>query len=223
MKVSDVISVILKSGIREYKYLNSKIKPIGYKAEGKKGAIFGFRSKELMTDSRGIVLTSQEALAENEDKFTHWTPNVYSYGAYADDNRTIVKGHNERNLQQINTFVIDFDRSPGEKLDSQMILDAAIDLELMPTLILETPAGFQAYFILENAWYISSKRNYQSIEVAKRVSENLRKAFAEVLPSVDLGCNHFGIARIPRTDNVVYYYPALTHDMQQLVLLQSFK
>ncbi|HCT6699244.1 TPA: RepS protein, partial [Enterococcus faecalis] len=96
MKVSDVISVILKSGIREYKYLNSKIKPIGYKAEGKKGAIFGFRSKELMTESRGIVLTSQEALAENEDKFTHWTPNVYSYGAYADDNRTIVKGHNER-------------------------------------------------------------------------------------------------------------------------------
>lgn len=34
MKVSDVISVILKSGIREYKYLNSKIKPIGYKADG---------------------------------------------------------------------------------------------------------------------------------------------------------------------------------------------
>lgn len=217
MKVSDVISVILKSGIREYKYLNSKIKPIGYKTEGKKGAIFGFRSKELMTESRGIVLTSQEALAENEDKFTHWTPNVYSYGAYVDKKRTIVKGHNERNLQQINTFVIDFDCLTGEKLDSQMILDAAIDLELMPTLILETPGGFQAYFILENAWYISSKNNYQSIEVAKRVSENLRKAFAEVLPSVDLGCNHFGIARIPRTDNVVYYYPALTHDMQQLI------
>ncbi len=217
MKVSDVISVILKSGIREYKCLNSKIKPIGYKAEGKKGAIFGFRSKKLMTESRGIVLTSQEGLAENEDKFTHWTPNVYSYGAYADEKRIIVKGHNERNLQQINTFVIDFDRLTGEKLDSQMILDAAIDLELMPTLILETPGGFQAYFILENAWYISSKNNYQSIEVAKRVSENLRKAFAEELPSVDLGCNHFGIARIPRTDNIVYYYPALTHDIQQLI------
>lgn len=217
MRVSDVTSVILKKGIREYKYSNSKIKPIGYTANGKKGAIFGFRTKELMTESRGVVLTSQEALAENEDKFTHWTPNVYSYGAYADEERTIVKGHNERNLQQINTFVIDFDRLTGEQLDSQMILDAAIDLELMPTLILETPGGYQAYFILENAWYISSKKNYQSIEVAKRVSENLRKAFAEVLPSVDLGCNHFGIARIPRTDNVVYYYPALTHDMQQLI------
>lgn len=44
-------------------------------------------------------------------------------------------------MQQINTFVIDFDRLTGEKLDSQMILDAAIDLELMPTLILETPGA----------------------------------------------------------------------------------
>lgn len=40
MKVSDVISVILKSGIREFKYLNSKIKPIGYKTEGKKRCYF---------------------------------------------------------------------------------------------------------------------------------------------------------------------------------------
>ncbi|MGL4695238.1 primase C-terminal domain-containing protein, partial [Enterococcus larvae] len=30
-------------------------------------------------------------------------------------------------------------------------------------------------------------------------------------------CNHFGIARIPRTDNVVYFYPSLVHDMQQLI------
>lgn len=102
-----------------------------------------------MTESRGIVLTSQEALAENEDKFTHWTPNVYSYGAYVDKKRTIVKGHNERNLQQINTFVIDFDRLTGEKLDSQMILDAAIDLELMPTLILETPGAFKHTLFLK--------------------------------------------------------------------------
>ncbi|EPH69521.1 hypothetical protein D929_02511, partial [Enterococcus faecalis 02-MB-P-10] len=135
MELQSMIQQVLKQGIREYKYLNSKFKPIDYKADGKKGAIFGFRSKELMAESRGVVLTSQEALAENEDKFTHWTPNVYSYGAYADEKRTIVKGHNESNLQQINTFVIDFDRSPDERLDSQMILDAALDLELMPTLI----------------------------------------------------------------------------------------
>ncbi|EGO5066797.1 RepS protein [Enterococcus faecalis] len=217
MNVSAIVKDILKDGIREYKFLNSKIKPIHYQAHGKKGAMFAFRSKKKMMQARGVVLTSLEALNENENKFTHWTPNVYSYGAYADEARTVVKGHNEQNLQQINTFVIDFDKAPGEMLDAQRILDVAINLGLMPTLILETPGGFQAYFILENAWYISSKNNYQSIEVAKRVSENLRKAFAEELSSVDLGCNHFGIARIPRKDNVVYYYPALKHDMQQLI------
>ncbi|HEQ3554047.1 primase C-terminal domain-containing protein [Enterococcus faecalis] len=217
MNVSAIVKDILKDGIREYKFLNSKIKPIHYQAHGKKGAMFAFRSKKQMMQARGVVLTSLEALNENENKFTHWTPNVYSYGAYADEARTVVKGHNEQNLQQINTFVIDFDKVPGETLDAQRILDVAIDLGLMPTLILETPGGFQAYFILENAWYISSKNNYQSIKVAKRVSENLRKAFAEELSSVDLGCNHFGIARIPRKDNVVYYYPALKHDMQQLI------
>ncbi|MBO0474892.1 primase C-terminal domain-containing protein [Enterococcus ureasiticus] len=217
MQVSEIVSLVLKDGVRKYKFKNSKVRPFNTKPEGNKGAVFGFRSKENMIASRGVVLTSEEALWENEDCFTHWTPNVYSYGTYADDGRTIVKGHAEENLKQINTFVIDFDRSPGEKLDYQMILDAALDLELIPTLILQTPGGYQAYFILESAWYISSKNNYQSIEVAKRVSENLRKAFAETLPSVDLGCNHFGIARIPRTDNIAYFYPAMTKDMQQLI------
>ncbi|MFD2308786.1 primase C-terminal domain-containing protein [Enterococcus termitis] len=212
-----IYATLLKGGLRQYKYKNSKLRPFIQQPEGEKGAIFGFRSKENMTASRGIVLTSEEALWENEDCFTHWTPNVYSYGTYTDPNRTIVKGHSEENLKQINAFLIDFDRSPGEKLDYQMILDAALDLDLIPTLILKTPGGYQAYFILESAWYISSKNNYASIEVAKRISENLRRAFAEILPSVDLGCNHFGIARIPRTDNIAYFYHAMTYDMQQLI------
>jgi hypothetical protein len=217
INLSCLFADILKGGLRKYKFKNSKVRPFNQQPEGNKGAVFGFRSKENMIASRGVVLTSEEALAENEDCFTHWTPNVYSYGTYADPNKTIVKGHAEENLKQINTFVIDFDRLPGEKLDYQMILDAALDLELIPTLILKTPGGYQAYFVLENAWYISSKNNYQSIEVAKRVSENLRRAFAETLPSVDLGCNHFGIARIPRTDNIAYFHPEMTSDMQQLI------
>ncbi|MBO0441518.1 primase C-terminal domain-containing protein [Candidatus Enterococcus ikei] len=217
MQVSEIVSLVLKNGIRKYKFKNSKVRPFNQQPEGNKGAVFGFRSKENMITSRGVVLTSEEALAENEDCFTHWTPNVYSYGTYADPNKTIVKGHAEENLKQINAFVIDFDRSPGETLDAQMIQNAGLDLDLIPTLILKTPGGYQAYFILENAWYISSKNNYQSVEVAKRVSENLRKAFAEEIPGVDHGCNHFGIARIPRNDNVSSFYPALTYDMQQLI------
>lgn len=211
------ISAILKSGIRQYKFRNSKIQSIDYKPEGTKGAIFGFRTKEKMQDSRGIVLTSEEAIAENDGHLTHWTPNVYQYGTYADDQRLIVKGHTEDNLKQINTFVIDFDKVPGEELDEQCILDVAIELDLIPTILLETPGGYQAYFVLQAPWFISSKKNYQSVQIAKLVSKNLRKAFAEKLASVDKNCNHFGIARIPKADNVVYYYPALTYDMQQLI------
>ncbi len=62
-----------------------------------------------MIGGRGVVLTSEEAIHENKDTFTHWTPNVYRYGTYADENRSYTKGHSENNLRQINTFFIDFD------------------------------------------------------------------------------------------------------------------
>lgn len=49
--------------------------------------------------------------------------------------------------------------------------------------------------------------------MVKRVFENLRKVFVEVLFLVDLGCNYFGIVCIFRIDNVVYYYLVLIYDM----------
>lgn len=215
--VDEICNAILHGGIRKVKFKNSKIQSINYQPEGTKGAIFGFRSKKHMIDGRGIVVTSEEGLAENADRLTHWTPNVYQYGTYTNAQRLFVKGHEERNLKQINCFVIDFDKEPGSELSDQDILDVAIDLDLIPTLLLETPGGYQAHFILENPWFISKKNDYQSIRIAKLVSQNLRKSFGAKIPEVDLGCNHFGIARIPRTDNVVYYYPALTHNMQDLI------
>ncbi|MHC5250669.1 primase C-terminal domain-containing protein, partial [Enterococcus sp. LJL90] len=105
MQIQEVYSLFLKQGIRQYKFKNSKIKPIDYKSDGKKGAIFGFRSKEKMAAGRGVVLTSEEAILDNLDGFTHWTPNVYSFGTYADKEKSIVKGHAENNLKQINTFL----------------------------------------------------------------------------------------------------------------------
>ena len=54
---------------------------------GKKGASVAYRSKERMVHGRGVVLTSEEAIQENQDAFTHWTPNVYRYGTYADEKR----------------------------------------------------------------------------------------------------------------------------------------
>lgn len=100
---------VLKQGVRTYKYRNSAIKPIGYTNQNGNGAIFAFRSKERMNASRGIVVTSEEGILENKSALSHWTPNVYRYGTYVDSYRTIVKGHSEENLSQINTFTVDID------------------------------------------------------------------------------------------------------------------
>lgn len=214
MNLLTINSVVLKNGLRKYKYKNSKLKPAGL-SEGNKGAIFGYRSKELMIQSRGIVITSEEALMENEDHLTHWTPNVFSYGTYTDNNRLFVKGHNENNLRQINTFVVDIDIT-GEKYNHGEIVLAAYDrLGFMPTMILDTPGGYQVYFVLSNAAYVTKKSNFKVINVAKRISENIRKELAKDLPGIDMGCNHFGIARIPRKDNVLFYEASYSYSFQE--------
>ena len=88
-----IYSTILQQGLRQFKFKNSKFKPINQPDEETKGSIFGYRTKEDMVHARGVVLTSLEAVQENQKSFTHWTPNVYRYGAYSDENRRITKGH----------------------------------------------------------------------------------------------------------------------------------
>ena len=169
-----------------------------------------------MVKARGLVLTSQEALLENQDTF-HWTPNVYRYGSYSDDKRTITRGHAEDNLRQVNTFYIDFDlTSSTEEMTSGDILTAAIDLGFMPTLILKSDKGYQAYFVLEAPAYVTAHSQFRVVKVAKAISQNLRTYFAQTLP-VDMTCNHFGIARIPRKDNIEFsMQTTLTHSMSGL-------
>ena len=109
MNLTNIYSLILKDGLRNNKFKNSHLKLVSSADEGKRGAIFAYRSKSNMVKARGLVLTSLEAVLENQDNFTHWTPNVYRYGTYADSNKSYTKGHSEKNLSQINTFFIDFD------------------------------------------------------------------------------------------------------------------
>ena len=214
MDLTSMYSIVLKGGLRKYKYMNSKLKPAGT-VEGNKGAIFCYRSKDLMIQGRGVVITSEEGLSENEDQFTHWTPNVFSYGTYTNNDRQFVKGHNENNLRQINTFVVDIDIA-GEKYNHGEIVLAAYDrLGLMPTMILDTPGGYQAYFVLSDAAYVTKKSNFKVINVAKRISENIRKELAKDLSGIDVGCNHFGIARIPRNDNVLFYEESYSYAFQE--------
>ncbi|NJJ27014.1 replication protein RepR [Streptococcus anginosus] len=215
MNIEHIYNLILKSGLRTYKFKNSQLKPKNSPEETSKGSIFGYRSKTDMIHATGVVLTSLEAVLENQDRFTHWTPNVYRYGAYSDKNRRITQGHNEKNLRQINTFYIDFDiTSSAEEMSSGDILNVAMDLGFMPTLILKSDKGFQAYFALKEPAYVTAHSNFKVIKVAKEISQNLRNHFSQTLP-VDLTCNHFGIARMPRTDNVEFFFEEYTYSFEE--------
>ena len=214
MRLKTVYPLILKDGLRNYKFRNSHLKPVSSVEEGKRGAIFTYRSKAHMIKARGLVLTSMEAIKENQDGFTHWTPNVYRFGSYSDSRRQITRGHAEENLRQINTFVIDFDLSSDDVMTSGDILTAALDLGFMPTLILKSDKGYQAYFVLSEPAYVTAHSQFKVVKVAKAISQNLRSYFGQTLP-VDMTCNHFGICRIPRTDNIEFFDEEYTYSFQE--------
>jgi protein repR len=214
MNIKTIYPLILKDGLRSYKFRNSHLKPVSSAEEGKRGAIFAYRSKAHMIKARGLVLTSMEAIEENQDGFTHWTPNVYRFGSYSDSRRQITRGHAEENLRQINTFVIDFDLSSDDVMTSGDILTAALDLGFMPTLILKSDKGYQAYFVLSEPAYVTAHSQFKVVKVAKAISQNLRSYFGQTLP-VDMTCNHFGICRIPRTDNIEFFDEEYTYSFQE--------
>lgn len=214
MNLNTIYPLILKDGLRNYKFRNSHLKPVSSVEEGKRGAIFTYRSKAHMIKARGLVLTSMEAIKENQDGFTHWTPNVYRFGSYSDSRRQITRGHAEENLRQINSFVIDFDLSSDDVMTSGDILTAALDLGFMPTLILKSDKGYQAYFVLSEPAYVTAHSQFKVVKVAKAISQNLRSYFGQTLP-VDMTCNHFGICRIPRTDNIEFFDEEYTYSFQE--------
>jgi hypothetical protein len=197
-------ATILHNGLRKYKFKNSRIHPQSA-IEANKGAIFAWRSKAKMTLGQGVVITSLEGLAQSPDKYTHWTPNVYCYGTYTDKVHHITQGHTETNLKQINTFTVDIDITPDTKsFSTNDFLLESLALGLMPTIILKTTRGYQMFFVLSEPAYVTSHSNFRVVAVAKKISQSLRQYFAQNFP-VDMTCNHFGISRIPRTDNVEFF------------------
>ncbi|MCU9764215.1 replication protein RepR, partial [Enterococcus faecalis] len=184
-----MLNIFMKNGLRNYKFKNSKLKPVGF-VEEKKGSIFIYYSKEALAVSKGIVITSLEAIEEQAEIITHWTPNVYRYGEYTDEKRLVVKGHFEKNLRQINTFIVDIDSK--ENHQGEIILACFDQLGFMPTTILETDFGYQVYFVLSTPAYVTNKSNFKVIEVAKRISITIRSQLAKQLTGIDVGCNHFG-------------------------------
>ncbi|MBC2137507.1 plasmid replication protein [Listeria innocua] len=210
---SAVISSVVKEGITAFRKRNSRgvlaiqnhFAALEAKNGHKKGVQFVVRQKENLQREKGVrgfIVTSQEALISEANKISHWTPNIFRYGTYSDQQRKFVKGHSEDNLQQINTYVIDVDTLNVDV--AKMIMASMKILNQTPTFILKTNKGFQLYFVLENPVFISNANNFKSLRVAKRIATNLKHAFAEELPCVDKGCNDFGFFRAPSTNNIIF-------------------
>jgi len=219
-----LFDLVLHNGLLEYKKIGSSISLFNQLAasrresKNKKGSIFVTRSKEDLLSSNGVkgyIITSKESVVEDYRKLSHWTPNVFNYGAYTNNRRNYIKGHTETNLQQINTFVVDID---SKKQSYTEILTAALDHSIgVPTLILETPKGFQVYFVMEKPLFISNKNDFRGLKVAKRISENIKRSLAKVLQGVDLSCNDFGFFRMPKEDNIRWFSKEMTFDFGHLI------
>lgn len=203
--VHEGITAFRKKGSRGVLSIRDHYAAVEAESENRKGVQFVVRDKSHLQMKRGVkgfIVTSQEALLTEADKITHWTPNTYRWGTYMDDNRQYIKGFDEKNLQQINTFVVDVDT---QRVDVAKMLTASMKvLDQTPTFILQTTAGFQLYFLLDVPAFISNANHFKVLRVAKRISKNIKHAFANELPNVDVGCNDFGFFRAPNTTNIVF-------------------
>lgn len=213
VEYNNILERILKNGIRQFKS-NTVVSMT--KQVDKNGVIAGYDSKRNMSQQRGLLYRSMEQLYGDSEVLTHWTPNVFSW--LGGGNERPIYGHTEENLIQINTFVADIDfPAHEEKPNIHTIVLYLMEEGLLPTLVLDTPRGYHVYFLIQNlneetgdynkASYISKANTFKSLRVAKRISENIRKAIKKRLPQVDMGCNHFGIFRFPTLQNIVHYEP----------------
>lgn len=210
------IDLILHDGLKAYKPRNSKILSIQSQIHNKNktGSIAVFRSKNAMSNASGFIITSKEALRDNALQLTHWTPNTYAFLSY-DGQRKHIKGHTEANLNQINTFVADIDFKNAEDRDANLenVKDAiVIGGHILPTLILKTDKGYQVYYVLEKPAFLSKHKNgtIPVLTAARKIAENIKRSIQDKILATDVGCNNFGIFRIPREDNIIFFEPDLT-------------
>lgn len=202
--LTDIYQTILKDGISATR--------LSVDNKNNYGKIAVANSKELMVINRGFTVGAVETLLTNTKSATHWTPNVYKYLKRTDG---VITGHEEKNLKQINTFVLDIDNTALTHTD---ILTAGFELDFVPSLILKTDKGFHVYFILDQPIFVTAKTKFRSLNTAKYVSKNLRELFSSKIEGVDLNCNHFGYFRIPNKYNVVVYNKDHVYSFESLMV-----
>lgn len=221
VNLGQVYDVILHEGMTTYKtkYSNAplpkRVEAAKIDARSKKGAVFVVRSKADFQANgvKGYIVTSKETLLEDAPSLTHFTPNVYRKYGYADEARRMIRGFEERNLLQINTFVVDIDTT---KHTVQDILLACMDHSIgLPTLIVASDRGYQVYFTLKEPLFISNKNDFRGLAVAKRISDNLKRSLKDV--DADMFCNDFGFFRLPKSSNIVFAQLNNTYSMAEFI------
>lgn len=206
---ADAIKTILGETLSTRRYKHSVLVPDG--TARKNGAVFVCWSKDLLRAAQGVVMTSQEAVLD-ADGASHWTPNVFRYGTYERRGAKFgtIRGHVEKNLKAITTFIVDVDYPAGTKpeytdFDSSCFTIRQGGALFEPTYILSTPHGYQAYYVMAAPVWIrrSADGRYPALASAKRVSQAIRAAVAARNPYTDTGANDFGFFRLPSSENLV--------------------
>ncbi len=222
ISTGEIMQLMTHNSLRLYKAKGSKAtlpRVIEYDkaAQGNsysKGMVFVSRSKENLISGKGYVVTSYETLQEKEGKLSHWTPNTFRGGSYYNFKDRIIKGHTRDNLKQINVIGFDIDT---KDVDLYSLFIGCEELGLpRPNLLLETPKGYQGFFLLETPFYIHRNKDYKALRVAERLAENMLAALKKYVP-VDINCAPFGFYRIPNKDNIVYFNaePANTKNLME--------
>lgn len=186
----------------------------------RKGAVFVSPTKDDLVEGKGYVVTSYETLGEKYQQLSHWTPNTYRGGTYYDFKKRIIKGHKRENLKQINVIGFDIDT---KEVDLYGLYLGCEELKLpRPNLLLETPRGYQCFFVLDTPFYVHSQNDYKSLRVAERLSDNIRKALCKYVP-IDLNCVPFGFYRIPKEDNILDFYEEMANTNLLLSWSKTFE
>ena len=220
-KLTKIFDILMHEGLLTYNPKFSKA-PAHLQLQAKhqdqvhkKGAVFAVRKKvDFLTEGvKGYIITSKETLLDHANQISHFTPNVYRTFQYSNEKRTMIKGFEEKNLQQINVFVVDIDT---QKHSINDILLACIDESVgEPTLILKTDRGYQVYFALATPIYISNHKKHLSLKVAKRIAENVKRSLVSV--DADIYCNDFGFFRTPNNQNVVWFNEYAVYEPSKLI------
>lgn len=168
----------------------------------RKGNVFVSPSKDALMQGVGHVVTSYETLDAQKNILTHWTPNIYTHGSYIDFKNRIIQGHTNDNLKQVNVIGFDIDT---KDVDLYAIFVGCDEAGLpRPNVLLETPNGYQGFFVLETPFFANRQTEFKAIRTAEKVSHNIREALKRYVP-IDFACTPFGFYRIPNDSNILYF------------------